>query len=97
MLSDQFKSNLNEFNNDLEWKRQKNVSFSSASSSSQTDSNEEISKQDRKASLQEVIERTEDMRLVSYCILSFCLEMYRFCFLLCEIFRNENLTSVNSD
>lgn len=67
-LSAQLKSNLSEINNNLDWMRRKNdsqVSLSSASSY-QSDSSEETSSTlVRKASLQDIIQKTEDKKLVS--------------------------------
>lgn len=67
-LSGQLKSNLSEINNNLDWMRRKNdsqVSLSSASSY-QSDSSEETSSTlVRKASLQDIIQKTEDKKLVS--------------------------------
>lgn len=72
-LSDQFKSNLNEINNNLDFLKRKNASqmlFSSATSYQLDSSEESYSKLERKASLQDIIQKSEDTKLVS-CLLTF--------------------------
>lgn len=73
-LSDQFKTNLNEINNNLDWMRKKkdsNVTFSSVSSYEFISNEESSSKLERKSSLQDVIHKAEDNELVSFLYISY--------------------------
>lgn len=67
-LSDQFNSNLSEISNNLDWLEQKNdfpIYFSSASSYKPDSKEETFSKLERKTSLQDIIQKAEDKKLVN--------------------------------